>query len=163
MIFHVQWLKLHQWDGFGQNSVVAQRTVRLANVRNGLRRITLRNERDIRPYHMAQVLVDIKVFTMDDIQQEDAKLNHVIEVRFFLYVTSVWKFLQTATYEAKCPNDPNEQQRIKMELTRAYNMVRPNKWPCIIVIKHPFLFCRRWNSRSGRGSFTQHSLHTSPK
>ena len=76
---------------------------------------------------MAQVLVDIKVFTMDDIQQEDAKLNHVIEVRFFLYVTSVRKFPQTATYEAKCPNDPNEQQRIKMELTRAYNMVRPNK------------------------------------
>ena len=82
----------HQGDGFGQNSVVAQRTVRLANVRNGLRRITLRNERDIRPYHMAQVLVDIKVFTMDDIQQEDAKLNHVIEVRFVLYVTSVRKF-----------------------------------------------------------------------
>ena len=38
---------------------------------------------------MAQVLVDIKVFTMDDIQQEDAKLNHVIEVRFFLYVTFI--------------------------------------------------------------------------
>ena len=68
---------------------MAQRTVRLANVRNGLRRITLRNERDIRPYHMAQVLVDIKVFTMDDIQQEDAKLNHVIEVGFFLYVRSI--------------------------------------------------------------------------
>ena len=68
---------------------MAQRTVRLANVRNGLRRITLRNERDIRPYHMAQVLVDIKVFTMDDIQQEDAKLNHVIEVQFFLFVTSI--------------------------------------------------------------------------
>ena len=82
-------IKTLQGDGFGQNSVVAQRTVRLANVRNGLRRITLRNERDIRPYHMAQVLVDIKVFTMDDIQQEDAKLNHVIEVRFFLYVTSI--------------------------------------------------------------------------
>ena len=38
---------------------------------------------------MAQVLVDIKVFTMDDIQQEDAKLNHVIEVGFFLYVRSI--------------------------------------------------------------------------
>ena len=38
---------------------------------------------------MAQVLVDIKVFTMDDIQQEDAKLNHVIEVQFFLNVTSI--------------------------------------------------------------------------
>ena len=80
---------IHQGDGFGQNSVVAQRTVRLANVRNGLRRITLRNERDIRPYHMAQVLVDIKVFTMDDIHQEDAKLNHVLEVQFFLYATSI--------------------------------------------------------------------------
>ena len=60
--------------------IIAQRTVRLANVRNGLRKITLRNERDNKSFPMAQVLVNIKVFTTDEIEQEDAKLNHAIEV-----------------------------------------------------------------------------------
>ena len=68
-------------DEFGQKVVIAQRTVRLANVRNGLRKITLRNERDNKTFPMAQVLVNIKVFTTAEIEQEDAKLNHAIEVR----------------------------------------------------------------------------------
>ena len=73
----------HQGDEFGQKVVIAQRTVRLANVRNGLRKITLRNERDNKTFPYAQVLVNIKVFTTDEIEQEDAKLNHAIEVRGF--------------------------------------------------------------------------------
>ena len=71
----------NQGDEFGQKVVIAQRTVRLANVRNGLRKITLRNERDNKTFPMAQVLVNIKVFTTAEIEQEDAKLNHAIEVR----------------------------------------------------------------------------------
>ena len=63
--------------------VIAQRTVRLANVRNGLRRITLRNERDNKSFPLAQVLVNLKVFTTDEIQEEDAKLNNAIEVKLF--------------------------------------------------------------------------------
>ena len=55
--------------------------MRLANVRNGLRRITLRNERDNKSFPLAQVLVNIKVFTTDEIQQEDEKLNNAIEVK----------------------------------------------------------------------------------
>ena len=57
--------------------------MRLANVRNGLRRITLRNERDNKSFPLAQVLVNIKVFTTDEIQEEDAKLNNAIEVKLF--------------------------------------------------------------------------------
>ena len=72
---------VHQGDEFGQKVVIAQRTVRLASVRNGLRKITLRNERDNKTFPMAQVLVNIKVFTTDEIEQEDAKLNHKIEVK----------------------------------------------------------------------------------
>ena len=73
-------LPFHQGDEFGQKVVIAQRTVRLASVRNGLRKITLRNERDNKTFPMAQVLVNIKVFTTDEIEQEDGKLNHKIEV-----------------------------------------------------------------------------------
>ena len=56
-------------------------------MRNGLRKITLRNERDNRSFPMAQVLVNIKVFTTDEIEQDDSKLNHAIEVMRLLLKT----------------------------------------------------------------------------
>ena len=84
----------NQGDEFGQKVVIAQRTVRLANVRNGLRKITLRNERDNKTFPMAQVLVNIKVFTTAEIEQEDAKLNHAIEVRLLKKKTHQFSRLQ---------------------------------------------------------------------
>jgi len=99
---------LTEGDDLGSKVIIAQRTVRLANVRNGLRKITLRNERDNRSFPMAQVLVNIKVFTTDEIEQEDAKLNHAIEA---------------ATYEEKVGGlDYDSQQMIKRDKMRAFNM-----------------------------------------
>ena len=74
--------------------VIAQRTVRLANVRNGLRRITLRNERDNKSFPLAQVLVNLKVFTTDEIQEEDAKLNNAIEVKLFTRMKPISKYFR---------------------------------------------------------------------
>ena len=92
-------------------------------MRNGLRKITLRNERDNKTFPMAQVLVNIKVFTTDEIEQEDAKLNHAIEVGDpHCYPFS--QFFQTATYEENVPGlDHDSKQMIRREKMRAISMV----------------------------------------
>ena len=113
--------------------VIAQRTVRLANVRNGLRRITLRNERDNKSFPLAQVLVNIKVFTTDEIQEEDAKLNNAIEVKLFKNETN-FKIFQRSNYEEKVLGlDYNSQQTIKRGKLRAISMVSTEPSPLLTV------------------------------
>lgn len=53
------------------------------SLRNGLRRVTLRTEMDNKQFPMATVLVDIKLFTMEDIKKKDMILNNEIEVNTF--------------------------------------------------------------------------------
>jgi hypothetical protein len=69
-----------QVDDLSNNNPVAQRTVRLANVRNGLRRLTLRYERDNKEFPLAILLVDIQVLTMDDVLGKIRKVEESIEV-----------------------------------------------------------------------------------
>jgi hypothetical protein len=67
-------------DDWGYCNPVAQRTVRLANIRNGLRRLTLRYARDNKEFPMAILLVDIQVLTMDDVMRKIKKVEQSIEV-----------------------------------------------------------------------------------
>ena len=107
--------------------------MRLANVRNGLRRITLRNERDNKSFPLAQVLVNIKVFTTDEIQEEDAKLNNAIEVKLFKNETN-FKIFQRSNYEEKVLGlDYNSQQTIKRGKLRAISMVSTEPSPLLTV------------------------------
>ena len=59
-----------------------QCTIRLANIRSGLRRITFKNERDNKENIMAVALVDIRIHTQADIALRIAKNKDTIEVGF---------------------------------------------------------------------------------
>ena len=61
---------------------LGQCTVRLANIRSGLRRITFKNERDNKENIMAVALVDIRIHTKADIATHIAKNKDTIEVGF---------------------------------------------------------------------------------
>ena len=53
----------------GQGLLSAQRTIRVANVRNGIRRLTFRTERDNKEQPMAIVLVDIQVLDLEEVNK----------------------------------------------------------------------------------------------
>ena len=55
-------------DGFGYSIKIAQHTVKRSNIRNGLRKVTLRNERGNKRCIMAILLVDINVLTAEEIK-----------------------------------------------------------------------------------------------
>ena len=59
----------------------AQCTIRVTNIRNGIRRVTFRNDRDNKDQPMAIVLVDIQVLTLEDINERNEKCRRDIEVR----------------------------------------------------------------------------------
>ena len=59
----------------------AQRTIRVTNIRNGIRRVTFRNDRDNKDQPMAIILVDIQVLTLEEINERCAKCKRDIEVR----------------------------------------------------------------------------------
>ena len=52
----------------------------MTNVKNGLRRVCLRNNLDNRSFPMALVLVDILVLTMADIKEREVNLDKDMEV-----------------------------------------------------------------------------------
>ena len=58
----------------------AQCTIRVTNIRNGIRRVTFRNNRDNKDQPMAIVLVDIQVLDLEDINERTAKCKRDIEV-----------------------------------------------------------------------------------
>ena len=53
----------------GQGLLSAQCTIRVANVRNGIRRLTFRTERDNKEQPMAIVLVDIQVLDLEEVNK----------------------------------------------------------------------------------------------
>ena len=61
-------------------SQLGQCTLRLANVRPGLRRITFRNERDNKENITAIALGDIRIYTMADILESIEKSEDDIQV-----------------------------------------------------------------------------------
>ena len=67
-------------DGFGYSINVAQHTVKLSNIRNGLRKVTFRNDRGNKKNIMATLMVDIKVLTMTDIKDKIKRETENVEV-----------------------------------------------------------------------------------
>ena len=67
-------------DLHGAGSLSAQCTIRVSNIRNGIRRVTFRNERDNKDQPMAIVLVDIQVLSLEDINDRIAKCKRDIKV-----------------------------------------------------------------------------------
>ena len=81
LFLHVGNLFPPQADDFlGPGSLSAQCTIRVSNIRNGIRRVTFRNERDNKDQPMAIVLVDIQVLSLEDINDRIAKCKRDIEV-----------------------------------------------------------------------------------
>ena len=64
---------------------LGQNTVRLSNVRSGLRRVTFRNKRDSREFPMATILVDIQVQTLEDLINKIERLNEQVFWQIMLY------------------------------------------------------------------------------
>ena len=54
--------------------------MRLANIRNGIRRLAFKNQRDKPLFPMAVVLVDVQVLTMEDIMEQERKAREEVEV-----------------------------------------------------------------------------------
>ena len=69
-------------DLSGPGLLSAQCTIRVSNIRNGIRRVTFRNERDNKDQPMAIVLVDIQVLTLEEINERIAKCKRDIQVHF---------------------------------------------------------------------------------
>ena len=67
-------------DLHGAGSLNAQCTIRVSNIRNGIRRVTFRNERDNKDQPMAIVLVDIQVLSLEDINDRISKCKRDIKV-----------------------------------------------------------------------------------
>ena len=67
-------------DLSGPGLLSAQCTIRVSNIRNGIRRVTFRNERDNKDQPMAIVLVDIQVLSLEDINDRIAKCKRDIKV-----------------------------------------------------------------------------------
>ena len=65
----------------GPGNLNAQCTIRVTNIRNGIRRVTFRNDRDNKDQPMAIVLVDIQVLTLEEINERSEKCKRDIEVR----------------------------------------------------------------------------------
>ena len=59
---------------------LGQCTLRLANIRPGLRRIVFRNERDNKENPMAIALVEIRMYTLAEIEEKTATHKARIEV-----------------------------------------------------------------------------------
>ena len=60
---------------------LGQCTLRLANIRPGLRRIVFRNERDNKENPMAIALVEIRMYTLGEIEEKTEIYKARIEVR----------------------------------------------------------------------------------
>ena len=67
-------------DGFGYRIKIAQHTVKLSNIRNGLRKVTFRNERGNKKCIMAILLLDIQVLTMKDLKDRIKRETESVEV-----------------------------------------------------------------------------------
>ena len=67
-------------DGFGYSIEIAQHTVKLSNIRNGLRKVTFRNDRGNKKCLMAILLVDIKVLTTEEILKRIKRETESVEV-----------------------------------------------------------------------------------
>ena len=85
---------------------LGQCTIRLANIRSGLRRITFKNERDNKENIMAVALVDIRIHTQADIATRIANNKDTIEVGSELSVDIFQDTFTTqrAIYEEKLPD-----------------------------------------------------------
>ena len=53
----------------------------MANVRPGLRRLTFKNDRDDKENPIAIALVDIQIYTLEDIEERQAKQKDLIGVK----------------------------------------------------------------------------------
>ena len=59
-----------QTNQFGDSTALAFCTARLSNIRNGVRALTLRNERDVK-YPLAVLLVDISVLSSEQMLSKE--------------------------------------------------------------------------------------------
>ena len=66
------------------NECLGQYTVRLSNIRSGLRRVTFRNKRDSRELPMAVVVVDIQVHTIEELNNKIIRLNGQVVLQLML-------------------------------------------------------------------------------
>ena len=67
-------------NGFGYSIKIAQHTVKLSNIRNGLRKVTFRNERGNKKCIIAILLVDIMVLTTKEIKDRIKRETESVEV-----------------------------------------------------------------------------------
>ena len=65
---------------------LGQCTLRLSNIRPGLRRIAFRNERDNKENPMAIALVEIRMYTLAEIEEKTEIYKGRIEVKESLFV-----------------------------------------------------------------------------
>ena len=69
-----------QTNQFGDSTALAFCTAKLSNIRNGVRALTLRNERDVK-YPLAVLLVDISVQSSEQIMSKENFYNSELKVR----------------------------------------------------------------------------------
>ena len=85
VITHTSSLDAIQEDDLnGKGNLSAQCTIRVTNIRNGIRRVTFRNDKDNKEQSMAVILVDIQVLTLEEINQRIAKCKRDIEVKLLI-------------------------------------------------------------------------------
>ena len=73
----------------GPGNLNAQCTIRVTNIRNGIRRVTFRNEKDNKDQPMAVILVDVQVLTLEDINERIAKWKRDFEVRLLKHSSAL--------------------------------------------------------------------------
>ena len=73
----------------------------MTNIRNGIRRVTFRNDRDNKDQPMAIILVDIQVLTLEEINERCAKCKRDIEVSLEKQLICFKPLIKEATYKEK--------------------------------------------------------------
>ena len=96
----------------------AQRTIRVTNIRNGIRRVTFRNDRDNKEQPMAIILVDIQVLSLDEINERSEKCKRDIDVRLVKQLICFKPLTKEATYNEKLP-ELSRKQRDAIKRERA--------------------------------------------
>ena len=82
----------------------------MTNIRNGIRRVTFRNDRDNKEQPMAVILVDIQVLTLEEINERSEKCKRDIKVRLLKLLICFKLLIKEATYNEKLPELSQKQR-----------------------------------------------------
>jgi hypothetical protein len=75
-------------------------TVKLSNIRNGLRSLSLTNERGVK-YPLAKLLVDIKIASPEEVIEAEEIFENKLKVLFVLYMFNSFIFVTIGSYQRK--------------------------------------------------------------